>query len=60
MVALSRKTLFRVGVVVEGQGELLHVVGALTSPGGFPGGLHRGQQQRDQNPDDRDHDQQLH
>jgi hypothetical protein len=50
----------RAFVVVEGQGELLHLVRALAPPGGFPGSLHRRQQQRDQNPNDRNDDQQLH
>ena len=40
--------------------DLLEVVGALHPPGGFPRGLHGRQQQRDQDPDDRDHDQQFH
>jgi hypothetical protein len=45
---------------VKAEGKLLHIVGALAPPGGFPGGLHCGQQQRDQDSDDRNHDQQLH
>jgi hypothetical protein len=55
-----RKRLCAAFVVVQGQGELLQMIDALAPPGGFSGGLHRGQQQRDQNPDNRDHDQQFH
>jgi hypothetical protein len=46
-------------VIVKRQSDLLQVVGALGSPGGFAGRLHRGKQQGDQNADNRDDDQQL-
>ena len=45
---------------VQGQPELLHVVGALHSAGRLARGLDRRQQQRDQNADDRDDHEQLH
>jgi hypothetical protein len=38
---------------------LLHVVGALDSAGSLASGLYRGQEERDQNSDNRDHDQQF-
>jgi hypothetical protein len=60
IVDRSRKTIYPVVVVVKAQRELLQMVGTLAPPGSFPGGLHRGQQQRDQNPDDCNHDQQFH
>ena len=47
-------------VVQAGQGDLFEVVAALHVPGGLAGGLHRRQQERDQNADDRDHHQQFH
>jgi hypothetical protein len=39
--------------------ELFHVVDATAPPGGLARGLHGRQQQRNQDADDRDHDQQL-
>jgi hypothetical protein len=42
-------------VVVEGQSNLLEVVGALHPPRRLARRLHRGQEQRDQDRDDRDH-----
>jgi len=46
-------------VIVERQAQLLHVVGALGTSGGFSRRLDSRQQQGDQNRDDGDHDQQL-
>ena len=39
--------------------DLLQVVGATGASGRLAGMLHGGQQERDQNPDDGDHDEQL-
>jgi hypothetical protein len=39
--------------------DLLEMVFALGAAGGFAGGLNRRQQQRDQDADDRNHDQEL-
>ena len=47
-------------VVQAAQGDLLEVVPALRLPGGLPRRLHRRQQQRDQDADDRDHHQKFH
>ena len=48
------------GLVVEAaQGELLEVVLALRDPRRLAGRLHRRQQQRDQDADDRDDHQKL-
>src|SRR5262249_60991536 len=44
---------------VEGQADLLEVVGALRAPGGLADFLHRGQEQADEDGDDGDHNQQL-
>jgi hypothetical protein len=52
----ARKRLFRVVIEVHGDADLFHVADALCAPGGFAGGLHGRQQERDQNTDDRDHD----
>ncbi len=46
-------------VVQPGQPHLLEVVAALGSPRGLACRLHRRQQQRDEDPDDRDHDEQF-
>jgi hypothetical protein len=46
-------------VIQRGQADLLQVVGALGPAGGLPRGLHRRQQQRDQDADDGDDHQQL-
>ncbi len=46
-------------VVVQCQAKLFQVVAALAAAGGFAGLLHGGQQQRDQDRDDRDHDEQF-
>ena len=46
-------------VVVEGEAQLLHVVGALGAAGRLAGRLDGGQEQGDQDGDDRDDDQQL-
>jgi hypothetical protein len=44
---------------VSRQAELLEVVDALSASGGFAGGLHRGQQECDQDRNDRNHYKQL-
>jgi hypothetical protein len=44
---------------VERQADLFEVVHALGTPRRLSGGLHRGQEECDQDRDDRDHDQQL-
>jgi hypothetical protein len=46
-------------IIVKRQPKLLHVVLALSSPGGFPSGLNGRKQQRDQNCDDCNHNQQF-
>jgi hypothetical protein len=45
--------------VVDREADLLHVVLALRPPGGFARLLDGRQEQRDQDRNDRDHDQQL-
>jgi len=45
--------------VVQSDPHLFEMVGALQSPGCFSGRLHRGKEQRDQDPNDRDYDQQF-
>ena len=59
LVVRGREHAERVVMVVQGQAELLEVVGALHPAGRLARRLHRGQQQRDQDADDRDHHQQL-
>ena len=49
----------RVVVVMQGDAELLEVVGALDPAGGLAGLLHRRQQQGDEDADDGDHHQQF-
>ena len=44
---------------MQAEAKLLQVVGALGPPGGLAGGLHRRQQQRNQNRNDGDDHQQL-
>ena len=46
-------------VVEHGQPHLLEIVLTLHLPCGFPRRLHRRQQKRHEDPDDRDDDQQL-
>ena len=46
-------------IQVHRQGDLLGVVRALHASGRLAGRLHRRQAERDQNADDRDHDQEL-
>ena len=48
-----------IGIFGDGQRELLHVVGALVSPARFASRLHGREQQREQDSDNRDHDEQL-
>jgi hypothetical protein len=54
-----RKDLVHVVIIVHRQSDLLEVVRALRSLGSFPGGLHRRQQESDENSNDGDHHQQL-
>ena len=44
-------------IVVQGQANLLEVIGALHASGRLASGLHRGQQEGDQHGDDRDDDE---
>ena len=44
---------------MQGHAELLEVIDALSTPGGFAGGLNGGQEQGDQHADDADHHEQL-
>jgi hypothetical protein len=46
-------------VVVQRDADFVHVVQALHAAGAGPDSLHGGNEQRDQNGDDGDHDQQL-
>jgi hypothetical protein len=46
-------------IILDGQADLLEIIGALGAAGRLAGGLHGGQQEGDQDADDRDHDQQL-
>ncbi len=46
-------------VALEGQADLLEVVGALRARGRFTNLLHRGNQQGDEDRDDGDHHEQL-
>jgi hypothetical protein len=55
-----RKAIGRLREVVGGQPDLLEIIATLGPPRRFPGCLHRRQQERDQNPDDRDDHQQFH
>ena len=54
-----RQILARAFIIRKRQPQLLEVVLALTVPGCLAGLLNRRQQQCHQQPDDRDHDQQL-
>ena len=55
-----RQAAHRRMVIVHRQADLLEIVGALHPPRRLPGRLHRRQQQRNEDPDDGDHHQQLH
>ena len=57
--AAGRKMPAHRVVLRGGQADLLEIVAALRSAGRFARRLHRGQKQRDQNADDRDHHQQF-
>ena len=46
-------------IIVQRQPDLLQVIGTLHPPRGVARRLHRGQEQRDQGPDDRQDRQQL-
>ena len=46
-------------VVLDGDADLLEVVGTLSPPGCLPGRLDRRQQQRDQDPNDGDDHEQF-
>ena len=54
-----REQIIGIHVIVDRQADLLQVVGALGPPRRFACGLHRRQEQGDQDCDDRDHHQQL-
>jgi hypothetical protein len=54
-----RENVERIVVIVHRQPELLQVVLALRPARGLAGLLHGGKQQRDQDRDDRDHDEQF-
>ena len=54
-----RKRAEGVVVVLQGQAELLEVVGALGAAGGFARGLNGGKEEGDQEGDDRDRDEEL-
>jgi hypothetical protein len=54
------KHLADVVVIVNGQRNLLQVIGALHAPRRLAGGLNSRQQQGDQNANDGNHHQQLH
>src|SRR5262249_16218412 len=54
-----REAHVRVVIVVQGQRDLLEVVGALRASGGLAHLLDSGEQQADEDRDDRDHHQQL-
>ena len=58
-VSARRKCLIDILIIMACQRELLEVIGALHSPGGFAGCLDRRQQQGDQDGNDRDHDEKL-
>jgi hypothetical protein len=58
-LAQRRETLVGVMVRVLRQCKLFEIVRALASPGGFPGRLHGGQQQGNQDADDGNDHQQL-
>jgi len=53
------KAFVDVDIVVLGDADLLEIVATLRAARGFAGGLHGRQQERDQNRDDRNHNQQF-
>src|SRR5690606_41587265 len=57
--ATCREIVVRVVVVVQSQPELLEAVFALSAAGGFASLLDGRQEQRNEDRDDRDHDEQL-
>ena len=59
-IATHRECPTGVVVILHCETNLLEIVLALAAPRGFAGGLDGGQQECDQDPDDRDHDKQLH
>jgi hypothetical protein len=52
--------LVRIVVVLKSDSQLPQLIRALASPSCLASRLHRGQQQRDQHPDDGNYYQQLH
>ena len=56
-LSAGRESLMRRVVVVQPEPHLLEIVAALHPARGLASRLHRGQQQRDQNPDDRNDDE---
>ena len=57
--ARRRQTVVRVVIVLDGETELLEVVGALHTTSRFTRRLDGGEKETDQNADDRDNDQQF-
>ena len=57
--ARRRQTVVRVVIVLDGETELLEVVGALHTTSRFTRRLDGGEKETDQNTDDRDNDQQF-
>ena len=55
----GRKSVKCVVVVVKCHAQLFQIILALGPAGGFPCLLHGGKQERNQNRDDRNHDQQF-
>jgi hypothetical protein len=58
-IAASWEDAERALVIQQREPHLLQLVHTLRAPGRFTGRLHRGEQQRHQDPDDRDDDQQF-
>jgi hypothetical protein len=59
LVLAGRQAVVGTLEIMQGQTDLFQMVDALRPPSRLAGGLHRGQQQRDQHTDNRNHDQQL-
>src|SRR5437762_3323790 len=58
-VDVARQAAGHIVIVVQADAELLEVVAALRPPGRLASGLHRRQEQGDQNADDGNDDEQL-
>ena len=57
--AAHGKSLVGVVIAVHSDADLMQIVRAAHAPGGFPRRLHGRQKQRNEQPDDGNHDQQL-